>query len=417
MERLVDKAIVLLCCLPSLALVAVDAQCVAMLLVSVTATCAFEASVLVPSEAGRAGAGGRAAWRFAFPLACCALCCALPAGAPFCALAAYDLMRADGARPLALVALVPVLLAMPALPATVVAISLCSCVAATTLSARSGRSIAQRRQNLRERDMVREQALKLEEANRDLADRQEYEARLATLAERSRLARDIHDNVGHLITRALMQTEALKVVHADDPEVKAQFSSVASTLDEALSALRSSVHALADDSCDLSVQLRHAAESSCEGTGLACACDIAAAEAPPQVTACLLAVMREAVSNSLRHAEGATRIRVELVEHPGMWRLVVDDDGRPPSRFGGQVAPVALAPEGGIAAGGLATDEGMGLRSMSERVRALGGTLAAGFSREAGGFRVLATIPRAASAGAGARDGAGSAATREWASS
>ena len=45
----------------------------------------------------------------------------------------------------------------------------------------------------------------------DSADERQAAVRMATLNERTRIARDIHDNVGHLLTRAIMQTEACKV--------------------------------------------------------------------------------------------------------------------------------------------------------------------------------------------------------------
>ena len=68
------------------------------------------------------------------------------------------------------------------------------------------------------RDELQERALVLEARNRDLADRQDYEVELATLAERARIAREIHDNVGHQLTRALATSRSpARVIHSDDP--------------------------------------------------------------------------------------------------------------------------------------------------------------------------------------------------------
>ena len=46
--------------------------------------------------------------------------------------------------------------------------------------------------------------------------RQDYEINLATLNERNRIARDIHDNVGHLLTRSILQIGALLTIYKDN---------------------------------------------------------------------------------------------------------------------------------------------------------------------------------------------------------
>lgn len=380
MDRIVDKALVLLCCLPALFCLSIDVQVVVSLLVAVGIAALDD--VLVPSEARLAAEDGAdAPWNAAaiasvvLPLAYCfAACFIVPAGA-FIALSVYDLASSKKTLPLLLVALVALSCAANAgLSATAIAISFCASSVAAVLAWRSSSMLVQRASNTRDRDELRERSLQLEEKNRDLLDRQEYEAQLATLTERSRIAREIHDNVGHLLTRAIVQVEALRVVHADDPAVEAEFGTVANTLHEALDTTRSSVHALADDACDLSVQIRQVVDSACKGTGLSATCNVAAGAASPQVTACLTAVVREALSNTLRHADGATHVSVELVEHPNWWRLTVTDNGKEPSSS--------------------TSGAGMGLVSMEDRVRALGGTMRAEYSDTAHGFVVFASIPK-----------------------
>lgn len=372
MERLIDKVIVLLCCLPALALVSVDVGMVVSFLVAVGFSALVEVFGL-----GEQHRASRLACDI-LPLAYCALACLFLQGIAFLPLATYDLARSSRGPAVCCVVAVPLVLAAArGVPAVELASALLTSAAFAMLSLRTGHVIGQREKNLRDRDELSARSQKLEERMSDLQDRQEYDARLATLTERARIARDIHDNVGHLITRAIVQVEAYKVVHANDSRVEGEFSNVADTLHEALDTLRTSVHGMADDACDLSVQLRHVAEEACAGTGLSLTCQIAAGEASPAVVACLLAVTREAISNTLRHAEGATSVRVELVEHPGFWRLSVADNGKTP----------APGQDGGRAGG-------MGLQSMEERVRALGGTLSADFSPTAGGFVVYASIPR-----------------------
>ena len=208
-----------------------------------------------------------------------------------------------------------------------------------------------------------------------MLSRREYEVELATLAERARIAREIHDNVGHQLTRALLQAEALRVVHAGEPDVAADFADVRRTVDEALDMVRSSVHDLRDDSVDLGVQMRKVAGSLSGQAPLDVALDVSCEQVPASVSTCFLAVLRESLSNAARHSD-ATRVDVRCLEHPSFYQLVVEDNG---GKKGG------LAPE--------AASDGMGLSSMRERVEALGGSFAAG-PAEDGGWRVFASVPK-----------------------
>lgn len=244
---------------------------------------------------------------------------------------------------------------------------------ALLLGCRSSALAAMEARSRSSRDALQERSLALESDVRALVDRQEREARVAVLEERGRIAREIHDNVGHLLTRSILQVEAFQVVHAGDDAVRSEFAQVGDTLHEALNTVRASVHNLRDDSIDLSVQVSGIVESC----GLPVSAEVDVEGAPPEVASCLCAVIREALSNTMRHG-GATRAWVTLLEHPGIWQLSVRDNGAMPAG--------AAVPSGG---------GGMGLPSMEERVRRLGGTFRAGW-RADGGFEVFASVPKQA---------------------
>lgn len=253
------------------------------------------------------------------------------------------------------------------------------CGVACLLSARATQAERAAASNRQTRDNLRGRALELAAKNRDLMDRQEYEVELATLAERARIAREIHDNVGHLLTRATLQVEALRVVHAGEPRVQADFADVGATLGEALDTVRASVHALRESSVDLSVQMRKVVADVTAAAPLAVELDVRCDRVPPNACSCLLAVTREALSNVLRHA-AAERVVLRCVEHPGFFQLEVTDDGTARS-------------SDGTAADGTAASTGMGLASMRERIEALGGTFRAGPCAD-GGWRVFAMVPK-----------------------
>lgn len=262
------------------------------------------------------------------------------------------------------------------LPARALLLTAILSVAATLLSLRTAQLEREQQRMRRIRDELQERALALEARNRDLADRQDYEVELATLAERARIAREIHDSVGHQLTRASLQTEALRVVHADEPRVAADFADVKHTVDEALQLVRASVHALNDTAADLSVQLERIVEGACSDGGPQIELEVLAEHAPANITNCFAAVLREALSNTIRHAS-AQNVAVRCLEHPSFYQLVVTDDGT-----------------GGTQTGGRGIAEGMGLGSMRERIEALGGTFTAGPRAGVGGWRVFATVPK-----------------------
>ena len=374
MNRLFDKSIVLACCIAAALGLAVDACLVAAFCLGVVV-----ASLTEIAQGERARRAGEAA-SYAYIM----VAVFVPSFVPFAPLALYDIARrvrrehvwvALGAGAIFVCALVAYAHA-GALPTRALLLTAILSVAATLLSLRTAQLEREQERMRRTRDELQERALALEARNRDLADRQDYEVELATLAERARIAREIHDNVGHQLTRASLQTEALRVVHANEPGVAADFADVKRTVDEALQLVRSSVHALNDNAANLSVQLERIVEGARSDGGPQIELEVLAEHAPANVANCFAAVLREALSNTMRHACAQT-VTVRCMEHPSFYQLIVTDDGA-----------------GGVQASSRGTAEGMGLGSTRERVEALGGTFTAGPRAGAGGWRVFATVPK-----------------------
>ena len=370
MNRLFDKSIVLACCIAAAVGLAVDARLVAAFCLGVIAT-----SLAEVAQGNRARRANEAA-SYAYVIAAVFV----PPFVPFAPLALYDIarrVRRERIWPALAIGAVFVCALVAdlrggALTTRTLLLTAILSVAATLLSLRTAQLEREQQRMRRTRDGLQERALALEARNRDLADRQDYEVELATLAERARIAREIHDNVGHQLTRASLQAEALRVVHADEPGVAADFADVKRTVDEALQLVRISVHALNDNA----VQLERIVEGARSDGGPQIELEVLAEHAPANVANCFAAVLREALSNTMRHACAQT-VTVRCMEHPSFYQLVVTDDGA-----------------GGVHASGRGAAEGMGLASMRERIEALGGTFTAGPRASAGGWRVFATVPK-----------------------
>lgn len=374
MNRLFDKSIVLACCIAAAVGLAVDARLVAAFCLGVIATSLAE--VAQGNRARRASDAVSYAYIIAAVF--------VPPFVPFAPLALYDIARrvcrkrvwvALGVCSVFAFALVADLRTDTLTARTLLLAAILS-VAATLLSLRTAQLEREQQRMRRTRDELQERALALEARNRDLADRQDYEVELATLAERARIAREIHDNVGHQLTRASLQAEALRVVHAGEPGVAADFADVKHTVDEALQLVRTSVHALNDNAVDLSVQLERIVEGARSDGGPQIELEVMAEHAPANVANCFASVLREALSNTMRHACAQT-VSVRCMEHPSFYQLIVTDDGA-----------------GRVQASSRGAAEGMGLASMRERIEALGGTFTAGPRAGAGGWRVFATVPK-----------------------
>ena len=99
----------------------------------------------------------------------------------------------------------------------------------------------------------------LEKKNQDLLEKQDTEVYLATLKERNRIAREIHDNVGHMLSRSILMVGALKTVNQAE-NLKVPMEQLDQTLNEAMTNVRQSVHDLHDESVNLKEVMESLAE-------------------------------------------------------------------------------------------------------------------------------------------------------------
>ncbi|MBT1176364.1 two-component sensor histidine kinase [Bifidobacterium callimiconis] len=249
-------------------------------------------------------------------------------------------------------------------------------------------SSSSRRALRRVRDRARERSRHVRLRLSDVEEERARAVRMATLGERTRIAREIHDNVGHVLTRAIMQSQAGKVV-ADamgNAAAAEGFTSLNATLNDAMTLVRRSVHDLEDNGTDFAAQIADAA-GSFDGLSpdfaVTLTNDITSAPAP--VSRCFATTIREALSNVIRHSHARTAT-VMLRDFPAIWQLVVLDPGPARNDDSSSVSETAMSD----------TDEGlrgMGLADIEVRVRALGGTSLCGPYRD--GWRVFVSVPKA----------------------
>ena len=254
-----------------------------------------------------------------------------------------------------------------------------------------------RRQAHTLRDAAQESALREARQREALLTNQDAEVRLATLRERNRIAREIHDHVGHQLASAILQLGALMAV-CRDTAFRSPLEQLKTTLVDSMEQIRTSVHDLHDQSVDLEAEVRRMTDDF-RFCPLKLDYDICA-QPPPAVRYALLAIIQEGLANIMRHS-AASEARLTLREHPGFYQLILRDNGP-----GGRItnadasgrtmnAPASgSVPEAADGAGPYLPrpgSAGMGLRNIEERVASFGGH--AHFQKRHG-FTVFVTIPR-----------------------
>ncbi|MCM0639495.1 sensor histidine kinase [Cellulomonas wangsupingiae] len=143
-------------------------------------------------------------------------------------------------------------------------------------------------------------------------------ARLAAGEERLRFARDVHDLLGHSLTVIALKAELVARLPPGDPAVRGEAAQIQRLATTALGEVRQAVHAYR--SVDLHEEVT-AVRQVLESAGVRCTVVGQAADVPPDAAARLAPVLREAVTNVLRHSR-ATWCRVEV-------RLEAGTDGAP----------------------------------------------------------------------------------------
>jgi len=211
---------------------------------------------------------------------------------------------------------------------------------------------------------------------------EEIEA-LAALAERERIARDLHDVLGHTLSIIVLKAElAGRLIHQDPERATNEIADVETTARTALSEVREAIGGYRSRGLAAEIE---AARRTLDLAGVTLILDsensgALGPDSRPRVAnvpltageeTVLALALREAITNIVRHAQAKT-CRLRFISEQGHRRLIVEDDGEHPL-----------------------TREGNGLRGMRERVEAIGGHVS--LNRDSG-TRLLIELPLRAEA-------------------
>lgn len=187
-------------------------------------------------------------------------------------------------------------------------------------------------------------------------------------AERARLARDLHDEMGHHLVALNLRLQLLERSVSLD-ETRQHLEQARSLAGLLFSDLRNTVNGLREPALDLEAAI---AALAAHLPGLAVELDMGLEQGTVSMleAECLLRCIQEAMTNALKHGQ-ASQIRISLQRGPEGLLLQVRDNGRGPAK---------------------AAQGGLGLQGLRERLQALQGRL--WIQREADGFSLYALVPQ-----------------------
>lgn len=217
----------------------------------------------------------------------------------------------------------------------------------------------------------------LKQVNTELLAARQKEKEFAIAEERVRLARDLHDGLGHHLTAMSIQLQAAEKMVRSKPDAAAE--AVHHARDEiqaALKEVRQSVAALREAPVDyefLPQTIERLADESGKRAGLEINffVDGKAVVLGPAESITLYRTAQEGLTNVLKHAVGANQVQIRLVYQKNETLLSIEDNGTQASQVNSQ---------------------GFGLSGLRERAALLGGQLECGQS-PGGGFRLVMRLP------------------------
>lgn len=218
----------------------------------------------------------------------------------------------------------------------------------------------------KQRDQLAEATQKLQSSINELADRQDAEIMIATLNERNRIAHEIHDSVGHLLSSSIIQIGAIMAVTKDD-NTKKNLESVRQTLDKGMNSIRSSIHNIYDNSLDLKKSLDEIVDgfTFCE---IQLKYDVSESM-PIKMRYAVISIVKEALANVIKHSD-ATLVTVSVFEHPALYQVIISDNGNTSSNI---------------------SKDGMGLDSIKNRVDSFKGIYNIDGRK---GFKIFISLPK-----------------------
>lgn len=172
------------------------------------------------------------------------------------------------------------------------------------------------------RDTLKEDALYLKKYNEQLKVDREKNIHIAILTERNRIAREIHDSIGHAISSSILQVKALKVT--SDKNEEESLNLLQNTLNNGMDEVRKSLHDLRNESLDLRSKIEGLID---EIPSLEVEFSYHMEEdLNYELKFDILSIVKEGLTNTLKHSN-ATKLQISLLSQPKFYSIIIKDNG------------------------------------------------------------------------------------------
>jgi signal transduction histidine kinase len=228
------------------------------------------------------------------------------------------------------------------------------------------------------RDTSKELSLLQEQKNQSILENQDYEVNVATLNERNRISKDIHDNIGHLLSRSLLQIGALLTISKEEV-TREGLTALKESISGGMDSIRSSIHNMHDESIDLYTNIDTLVK---DFTFCSISFEYDMKSNPEiKLKYSFIAIIKEALANIIKHSNAA-KVQVCVREHPAMYQLIILDNGTMDEQ---KQLKLSKLIENQL------YYDGIGIQNITDRVKSLHGNINISLDK---GFKIFITIPK-----------------------
>lgn len=176
-------------------------------------------------------------------------------------------------------------------------------------------------ENRNVRDKLKEDTLYLRKYNEQLKIDREKNIQIALLEERNRIAREIHDSIGHTISSSLIQLKALKLLKGEN--ITNGLDTLSETLGSGMNDIRNSLYNLRNKSIDLEYKINEIID---ETVGLDIEFTYNIDDLSYKLKYDILSVVKEAITNTLKHSNADT-MEIKILNQPKFYSIIINDNG------------------------------------------------------------------------------------------
>ena len=168
-------------------------------------------------------------------------------------------------------------------------------------------------------DSLTERTLQNEVQKRHLQNEALKNSEAALLTERNRISGELHNSIGHTISAAILQVNALQYIATQD-EVKTNLDMLQHSLETGLTEIRNCLHNLHNDSFDLQTSIEKLIAAPAQTLHIRLTCKTETM--PYTLKYDILSVIKECLSNTVKHS-GASAMTISILEHPAFYSVSV----------------------------------------------------------------------------------------------